>query len=101
MPRRLVKSVMAKVGVKEKKAKEKEGKKGKGKKQKGKTKIATAAERVAKTVTAETDAPSSVGKQAIRQRSVGSIRKAKKRVLAVAEKRVLAEHWCGRCFSRV
>jgi len=67
-----------------KNGKGKEGKNGKGKKQKGKTNIATAAERVAKTVTARTDAPS-VGKQAIRQRSVGSIRKAKKRVSAVAE----------------
>ena len=56
----------------------KEGKKGKGKKQKGKAKTATTAEKVAKAVTAKTDAPSA-GKEAIRRRSVGSSRKAKKR----------------------
>ena len=56
----------------------KAGKKGKEKKQKGQAKIATAAERVAKAVTAKTDAPSA-GKQAIQQRSVGSTRKAEKR----------------------
>jgi len=63
MPWRLVKSVMAKVRVQEKMEMEREGKKGKEKK-KGQAKIATAAERVAKAVTAKTGAPSA-GKQAV------------------------------------
>ena len=51
----------------------KEGKKGKRKKQKGKAKIHSSG-KSAKAVTAKTDAPSA-GKQAIRQRSVGSIQR--------------------------
>ena len=74
MPWRSVKPVMAKVRVKEKMAQERRARTAKM----GKTKTATTAEKVAKTLTAKTDAPSA-GKQAIRRRSVGSIRKAKKR----------------------